>query len=378
MNGEASNSSACQLGIKFYWLLLAMLLSAPAAAKPDLQQIITIDGVTLVRDHQNHQVFYYLKSHKKLAVKNGMPDFNYAVNRYLGKQQTGDEGEFRVRGVIKFSVITSFIDTDYKQLTEKLEARYGGAITLKAAPIKDSFNRLVYATIEGQENQKFEGVLEGGHDREEFKAQAENSTGRIFGSAHQRFTIGLAGKDANLFWENFARDNLSLSLAYGWTIDGVILDKNDQWVPSSYQVNDSLPIDVSIQKYPGLFTKNELWQNLQFAYTKLKIMCYDFINLEKTDLYYVNVEVRFKTMRDRNYVEEVKFTADGDLYERDISFELANDIKDGYQYRVRRLTSEGEMIRSKWQHSKTPWLDVSLSGAELGALENSIDEEQNP
>jgi hypothetical protein len=347
--------------------LFICLFSCKSNAAPDLKEVINIDGVTVFRDHQQSDVFYYHKSARKLAERNNKPDFHYSVNRYLGNLQTGDSDVFWVRGVIKFSTRSGFLETDYEQVRQQLSLRYGVAARLLAAPVVDSYNRLVYATIDAPKgetsNEKaFNGELEGGQTHVGSADESANtSTGRIFAASYQRFTIGVSGNDANLFWENFAHDNLTLSLAYGWTVGGKIQDESDNWVDSSYQINNSLPISVSAKTYPSLFSKNELWQQINHAYSSVKLMCYDFINVIETDLYYVNVDIRFKTKRNQFYTQSIKFTADSDSYETDIDFALAGDIKQGYEYRVRRLSNQGELSKTQWLKSTDPWLDVSAT-----------------
>jgi len=360
-------------------LVLGSLItfSYPMHAAPDLQRVTKIDGVTIIGDHEDSRIYYYLKSEKRLSERDGAPDFRYSVNRYIGKKLTGDEDAFWVRGVIKFSAESHFQNTDLQRISDQLASRESHSVVLKSAPILDSYNTLVYATIAQNESEPFAGELSGG-ETTEFESDNEDDQAlgqRVFGAQMQRFTIGLSGNDANLFWENFERNNLSLSLAYGWRINGVIKDQSDAWVPSSYQVSNSLPIQVSFEQYPQLFSKNELWQRVNFAHTGIKVMCYDFINLNNTDLYYVNVELRFMTLRGQHYTREVKFRADSDIYEQDIEFALANDTKDGYEFRIRRMTNEGEMIRTDWQSGTEAWLDVSLSGAELTEMEKATHEE---
>lgn len=362
-------------GLRLLIKMFPVLVAQEIIAAPNLQAVSNIDGVTIIADHENPRAFYYLKSSQHLATRENRPDFRYSVNRYIGKKVTGDEDVFWVRGVIKFSTESHFSQTNLSEIGKTLETRLGQPVTLAAAPIKDSFKKLVYATIDTKDNLDFSGELSAGLESQEVLDSADDIRQRLFGSRKQRFTIGLSGNDANLFWENFERDNLSLSLGYGWTIPGVVKNENDEWIASEYQVNNSLPIRVSIQQYPQLFSKNELWQRVSFAHSGLKIMCYDFINLEHSDLYYVNVEVRFNTLRDQQYTKEVKFRAGTETYEQDISFELANDIKGGYQYRVRRLTNDGEMTRSEWINDAAAWLDVSLSAAALTELEKNQDEE---
>jgi hypothetical protein len=362
--------------------LSVCLFSGQSNAAPNLKEVINIDGVTVFRDHQDSDVFYYHKSARKLAKRDNKPDFHYSVNRYLGNIQTADSDAFWVRGVIKFSTRSGFLETDYEQVRQQLSQRYGVSARLLAAPVIDSYNRLVYTTIESSKEQAFNGELEGGQARDVSGDESANvvPSGRIFAASYQRFTIGVSGNDANLFWENFAHDNLTLSLAYGWSVSGKIQDESDNWVDSSYQINNSLPITVSAKTYPSLFSKNELWQRINHAYSSLKLMCYDFINAIESDLYYVNVDIRFKTRRNQFYSQSIKFTADDDAYETDIDFALAGDIRQGYEYRVRRLSNQGALSKTGWLKSTTPWLDVSATAPYFQApqLDQAPQRNQSP
>ena len=356
-------------------IIVFAMIAGFAHAAPNLQQVSNIDGVTVFADHEDAGKYYYLKSSKRLGRRDNSPDFQYSVNRYIGKGLTGDADEFWVRGVIKFSTESYFKNTDFSSIEDALESQAGRPVKLVAAPITNSFNKLVYTTINSTSERNFSGELVGGHSDEAPLNVEESSEQRLFGSQTQRFTIGLSGNDANLFWENFARDNLALSVDYGWTIAGLIQDQNNEWIESIYRISNSLSVDVSFSEYPQLFSKNELWQRVGFAYSGLKVMCYDFINLEHSDLYYVNVEVRFETLKGQLYSKEIKFRANSETYEQDISFELANNIKDGYQYRVRRMTNEGDMTRTDWIDGDAAWIDISMSAAQLTEYENINNEE---
>ena len=371
-----------QAYIRLSWFLVFIGLVNWVHAAPDLQSAHNIKGVTIFADHQKPDTFYYLKSSKKLLWRDQAPDFHYLINRYIGNRKTGDEDVFWVRGVVKFTTITDFAELRYKDIVDQLEEKHAKTIHLIAAPVMDSFNKLVYATIKEEPGElRQEGEFEGGYSSESSSVNSDAGLTKIFGSRQQRYTIGLTSNDANLFWESFQRGKLNLSLAYGWVVSGVVKDESDGWLKSSYSVNDTVPIRVSMQEHPHLFTKNELWQKVQFAHSELTIMCYDFINLEKSELYNVTVDVRFETLRNQQYEDRVKFIANSDEYEKLVSFELINDIKQGYEYRVRRLSMDGTRTDTGWLQSNSAWLDVSLSVAELSELEllsdNHEDGEQN-
>lgn len=331
-------------------------------------------------DHQQPDIFYYLRSSKRLVQQDQGPDFQYHLNRYIGHRQTGNKDQFWVRGVIKFSTTSDFEDSSYQAVREQLSSEIEGDAKLLSAPVSTSYNRLVYAKIESDDSSEYAGELAGGvvsgNDQMADQGNGAETEGTISGSLKQRYTIGLTALDAELFWENFHNDNLNLSLSYGWTVAGMILDANDHWVASQYQINDVLPITVSPREYPQLFNRNELWQRLQFTHSNLLVMCYDFINAQQTDLHYVLVQVRFPTLRDQYYSESTKFTAGSAEYEKTLKFQLANDIKKGYEYRVRRLAVDGRLTQTEWIASNNAMLDVSASVSELSGFNQANHEGQ--
>lgn len=355
----------------------ALLLFAQSVfAAPNLQDVRQFPGLIIFSDHLKSDTFYYIRNVKHLATKEQRPDFQYHLNRYLGHKQLGNQNEFWVRGVLKFATTSDTSQSSYQELKESLSLETNRNVKLLAAPVTDSYNKVIYATIESNEGENFNGELDGGHVSSVSSGKESSNDGKkIFSSDAQRYTIGLTAHDAELFWQNFERDNLALSLSYGWSVKGVIKDASDEWVDSDYAIGNSLPITVSPKDYPELFKRNELWQRLQFAHRNLMVMCYDFINVENSDLYYVLVDVRFPTLRKQLYQESIKFTAGSGIYEKVIPFELANDIKEGYEYRVRRLSIDGQLTQSDWLKSSSAILDVSASESELANFVEPDNEE---
>jgi hypothetical protein len=354
--------------------VVMLSLAECAAAAPNLQDAFTISGVKAFRDHQSPHIFYYLKGEKRLFIRDKLPDFRYDVNRYIGNRQTGDTGTFSVRGVIRFQTSSEFLGTSLAEVADELAARFATNVELKAAPIAHAFNKLVYETITPVDDHENHGEIDGGLVTT-VSEETEESPRQRFASQRQRFTIGLETLDANFFWENFKRENLILSLAYGWEVAGVIPDNEDGWTQSTYTVANTLPIEVSPEQYPSLFSKNELWQRVEVAHSNLMVMCYDFINLAKLNLYYVIVDIRFKTLGNRIYQESVKFMSDSHEYEQQIRFQLANDLEQGYEYRIHRLYMDGTRQGTDWQSANKPVLDVSMSIDELKVKETSTGED---
>ncbi len=370
----------------FLCSLVVIFSMKSAIAEPDLTKVISFDeftGVQFFQDHQSKDIFYYVKTKKRLVKKNGQPDFHYSMNRFIGNRLTENENAFSVKGVVKLQTTFASPKTNQAKLLSLLKTIHIGKVILKPAPISNTFNKLNYALINSSKDVEENGEVDGGfltnqsgEDTDTNETElSQVKIHNIYASKKQRFTIGLDGHDANLFWEGFSKNKLILSLSYGWEISGVIPDNNNGWKQSTVLISDSLPIDVSFKKNPELFKKNELWQRVKHAYSTILVNCYDFINAEYSDLYYVKVELRFTTLRNQQYVESVKFTADSDEYEKNVRFKQVNDIENGYEYRVRRLFNNGDQSKSAWIKANNRVIDASLTLDEIRALQKNQSEQ---
>jgi len=349
-----------------------------AQASPNLSSIKSFkefQGIKFFQDHKDENLFYYVETKKHLVIKDGKPKFQYVMNRFIGNRLTENKDEFSVKGIVKFQIETNSVNINQTKLQSLLNSIHPGKIILKRAPITNTFNKLTYALVNSIDGKEDNGEIDGGFVSDEsedtLSSKEEESTKKfnILAARKQRFTVGLDSHDANLFWEGFTNNKLILSLGYGWEISGVIADINNVWKKDTLLISDSMAIDVSYDKYPELFKKNELWQRVKHAYSTILVDCYDFINAEYSDLYYVKVELRFTTLRKQQYVESVKFTADSDEYEKNVRFKQVNDIENGYEYRIRRLFNNGDQSKSAWIQASNRVIDASLTLEEITALQ---------
>ena len=363
MNTKQNKFSSSNLKIVFMILVLILLVHIKVSvnAAPNVDYAFKIGDVLILPDHLDAKTFYYLKGNVEIAKRDDVPKFNFTINRYIGKNILGDDGEFWVRGVVKFSTVNVFGSDKYNDVKRQLQTEYGNDIKLVHAPIKNSNTKLVYKTI-AEQDQK-EGELAINAISSEDGGSASGVT--VLVSEHRNYLLGLQAHDSELFWSNFENNNLQLSVAFTWIVNGKTQDQNNNWLDSFYELNNAIPIQVSMQQYPQLFKRNELWQNVKVAHTNLMVHCYDFINSEDTDLYRVDVEIRFKTLNDDYYFETVRFTKNSDEYDQEIPFRLVSEFDKGFEFRVHRMTLEGEKTVSDWARSKGAFLDVTMPIVEM-------------
>ena len=350
-------------------ILVFMLLihtKKSVSAAPNVDAAFKIGDVLILPDHLDANTFYYLKGNVEIAKRDDTPKFNFSINRYIGKNILGDDGAFWVRGVVKFSTVNVFGTDKYSDIKRKLQTDYGHNIKLVHAPIKNSQTKLVYKTIADQDQREGELNINAISSDNDGIASDVN----VVVSEKRNYLLGLETHDSELFWSNFENDNLQLSVAFTWTISGKTQDQQNNWLDSVYVLNNAIPVDVSMQQYPQLFKKNELWQNVKVAHTNLMVHCYDFINSEESDLYRVDVDIRFKTLNDDYYFETVRFTKDSDEYDQEIPFRLVSEFDKGFEFRIHRMTLDGEKTVSDWAHSKGAFLDVTKP---LDKMDSNLD-----
>jgi hypothetical protein len=317
-------------------------------------------GLQVFKDHQKSNTFYYAATQLELGTVKQHPAFRYDLNRYMGKKETSDKQAFRVRGILSFMVKPVVSASLYQQVREKLAKKNIGTVEVLPAPVKKFQSHLVYLVTGSDDVPESSGTIEGGVSTE--TAESKNSG---TGWSKRSFTIALMGIDADLFWQSFKQGSMILSLAYNWEINGVKPDNNSGWTASPYQISGTLPIDVSYAKHPNLFSRNEIWQTMSLAHTRLTVSCYDFINAIVSGLYKVTVEIRFLTERNQEYVERVKFQEKDEQYERVIKFRLPKNLQAGYDYRVQRVYVDGKVEQSEWLRHDDALLDVSLALSDL-------------
>ncbi|CAH1211293.1 exported hypothetical protein [Candidatus Nitrotoga sp. BS] len=339
--------------------LMCLMHWTPAYSKPDVTSSFNVLGLQIFKDHQKRNTYYYATTQLELETAKQHPAFRYDLNRYMGKKETSDKQVFRVRGILSFAAKPTISASLYQQVREELAKQNTGIIEVLPAPVKKFQSHLVYLITGSDDVPDATGTIAGGVSTETAESKSSGT-----GWSKRSFTIALMGIDADLFWQSFEKGSMILSLAYNWEINGV-KPENEGWVASPYQISGTLPIDVYYDDYPGLFSRNEIWQTMSLAHTHLTVACYDFINAIASGLYKVTVEVRFLTERDQEYVERVKFQERDEEYERIIKFRLPKNLQAGYDYRVQRIYVDGKIEQSEWMKHDDALLDVSLALSDI-------------
>jgi hypothetical protein len=336
------------------WLVIvaAWLPVSTVCAAPDWSSAENVGGIPVYRDHVRQGRYYYAPAGFRLAYRDGQPEFQYKIFRYIGTRQTGDSNAFELRGILSFSMEQ---DIDYETLTRvksQLRQRVGFE-WLRPLPIDNFSSALQYAVIETD----VAGEIGGGSSAE----SAESGDEAVW--RKRVFMIGLRPRTAELLWDGFHEGRLQLSLSYAWEAKGKVRSSSDgHWETRERVFSDAVPISLDARQFRDHFQQIDSWAGIAFDKTMVSVSCYDFIDEEPTELYRVTVEIKFRTLRDQDYVEKVTFQRGELNFEKDVSFRLAKDLEQPYQYRVTRIFSSGRPTeQTGWLQHSGQHLDITTT-----------------
>lgn len=324
-------------------------------ALPDFGRGIDMNGIWIYPDNLKRGQYYYSPPKLELATKDGAPIFNYSIFRFLGTKETRTENEFRVRGVLSFEIKTKTNRAILAKIKQRLSGK-GQVVLLRPLPVERFVSKLQYNTIDNNDKNQ-SGVLTGSVHK-----QAGTKSGNNDEAAWEsrKFIIGLNPLTSQLFWDNFKKNNLQLSFSYRWVVEGMVSDSKNPEKTVSKEYGDSFPILVSMKKYPNLFERIESWQKMNASHTSITVICYDFINEKKPDLYLVTVKIKYKNMRGNDSTITIKYRKGDDQYEKKVNFRLARLINNSYEYRITRLYMDGSEKTQTWKKHDGFYLDVSM------------------
>jgi hypothetical protein len=152
----------------------------------------TINGITVFRDYQDTNQFFYLPSDKVRIAKNGK---GIQFVAYIdGEVVEGTEPEFkddldRTGGFLTLEVELGPNDSEVEELKEELESEVGGDVKLAQVPFKDGEVKLVmFGSTGGDANPAVDFTVAG------------SAKPSLFGKQTAVFSLQLGGKEAQIMW----------------------------------------------------------------------------------------------------------------------------------------------------------------------------------
>lgn len=300
-------------------LALALLASAAWGA-PNLDGFRDAAGVRIYPDHQKADRFYLAPAAPQLNTSGGA-GYGLDVFRYVGTKAAGDQGAFRVRGVLSLSWVRERSPAQTASIRKTIRSEGIAVPKLRSMPVSRTTVRLLYGGLERRWDFENRGFV-------------------------REVRLPLDPVLAEVLWEAVAAGQIQVSMVLEETLAGVRRVDGD-WKEDAVGQSQTLPVALDMSAHPEAFARIDLGGRQQRGYTGVDVLCFDFIEGRADDLYAKQVEVSIPTPG-RNLVEQVEFRAGGD-YRRRIDFPLSRDLDRPYRYRVIRIRQDGHRIAGPWR-----------------------------
>ena len=346
--------------LRAWYLVATFVIGLPAAGAPVWETAETVAGLTVFRDHQDSHRFYFEPAGYRIAEADGAPRVFFRIFRYLGTAETRDQGEFRISAILSIDAEQETVAERYGPALQALRRRDASA-SLRPLPIDGFDAELIYAVIGGDASGTLSAGGSGNTAPEDgdIDVAAEHVGPTVEHWTKRRFTVPLDELTAQLFWDNFENDQLQLSLSHRLVSAGMRRTSADEWEPIERSFAGSVPVHVSMQEHASHFSRTETWALANRRRTDVIVTCYDYTERTDDELFRVAVDVRFKTLRDQDYVETVRFEAGEMETEKTISFRLARNLDEPYLFRVTRLFNSLPEEKGSWTEHRGLILDVT-------------------
>jgi hypothetical protein len=346
--------------LRAWHVVAALVIGLPAAAAPVWESAETVAGLAVYRDHQDSHRFYYEPAGYRIAVVDDAPQVFFRIFRYLGTAETRDQGEFRISAILSIDAEQATVAERYGPALQALRRRDARA-SLRPLPVDGFVAELTYAVIGGDEAGTLSAAGSGGAASDDGGADvaAEEAEPTVEHWTQRRFTIPLDELTAQLFWDNFENDRLQLSLSHRLVSAGMRRTAVDAWERDERSFANTMPVHISMQEHASHFSRTETWALANRRRTDVVVTCYDYTERADDELFRVTVDVRFKTLRNQDYVETVRFDAGAVETDKTISFRLARNLDEPYLFRVTRLFHSLPEEKGPWIEHRGLILDVT-------------------
>jgi len=337
-----------------------------------------INGLQVYPDQIKKNVFYYSPGTLIMATDNfGDPLFQFLQLRYSGTAVMGDQGVFKYKSLLEFTVKMNNPPSESREkVNQLLSVKYGSKIELIPIPIRKIKATLVYALAEETEHRPVTpAILDGTFDEKE---DTESETSEYW--SERTFNLNLDNYSSQLFWNALSKGQVLMSIGYAFYATGVqnilkpqisvvgieskqIREQMDQMLKEEKMDSiskmilikaDAFPVTIDIKKHSGKIKKidiNESW--IPPGYAVMDIRCYDFNNEIRKDLYAKRLEICATGMDGNEVRQNVTFFASSpDIYSRNLKFKYAIKLNKPYKYRIIEINNDAAPKYGKWLEEK--------------------------
>ncbi len=311
--------------MKWFAGILFLFFALPVHGAPDLGTYRDIEGVRVFQDHKQAGLWYLSPAVPTLAVhEDGTADYALDVFRYHGRKGTGDQGAFKVHGVMSVAIERQRESSTTGKIRKALGRAGFKGVRLRSMPVTEANIKLAFGDQGNSWQQK---TRWGG----------------------RQLVLPLTPEMTQVLWSAVENGQTLVSLSVAELFSGV-RKKDKEWQDDSTSLSWTLPIEMDMTAHPGQFRKNDLGGRMSHGYTGIDVFCFDFIEELDPELYAKIVRVAIPTSG-RELIEEITFRDDGE-YRARIDFKLAKNMDRPYKVQVIRVLRDGNRQEGAWVHKQ--------------------------
>lgn len=369
-------------------LLGALLFfCGPVLAVPDLATQMEVEEITVVRDREASNTFYYLPNSLDIGRDDdGGPRLTYTSTAYSGSVVHGDAGIVDFRVSLYARVVRKNHDAaKYQSAVSELKRRFGAQVVLREMPISKVEASLLYARLDGEPvaigtgffepTQVNDDVNSVWQERDVFLLLDTNSA-QVLEAALRNGTLGVSltysfYAEAWIASEEVGEVTISGSVEDAIVLESLVVDEffEEQVSPKPSAVivaAGAIPIEIAPEYRDSRIRRYHLDGTAPPDYASLVIYCFDFQNSAQSTLFEKVVEFEATGVTGGTTKHAAVFSNDApELYGRTIRFPFAVDLTEPFRWRVHDLLLSGELITSEW-HTETSWAEtIDVSGSSV-------------
>jgi hypothetical protein len=327
-------------------------------------------------------LYYYGPKELELAqLDSGKPDVHFLLMRYVGTAAAGDRGAIVHRSLLSIRVMLPTIRAEEIRTAKQVLRTGGSDVEIRPLPIRRLEAALIYTQVGTAEEQATPATLPKGHFQE-----SDNSPGTSSSDSYwtdRVYTLSLDAATAQIFWNALQQGQVVLSVGYAFIADGVappdvqvqLKGPKELTTELSRQINESgvapksstplrsvvqagaFSVSADAQKWPDLFVRADLNEQVPPGYASLDVYCYDF-QQGATDLYEKKIEIDAESVNGRRMRLQTSFKwKQPDIYARTLRFPFAVRLDRPYRYRIVETTRSGEIRQMPWTE-RTSWVQI--------------------
>ncbi len=362
-----------------------MIVSATAGAYPDLGTQFSIGELTVIRDKESPNTFYYLPDDLVIPEReDGGPHLAFTVAVYTGRSVHGDQGERYVRSTF-FSRLrrTQREPTAYDDALSSLQQQFGSRVILREIPLANVEARILYSDVDGEQHHAGDGFLEpaaGGqgrtlwHERDVFLS-FDNATAQILKRQLEEGSLGISLSYSFYAYAWLASDGDGELTGSADIVDELTdtTSTEDAERPELIAIkSDAFPIRIGEAFRDSRIRLYHIDETMPPDYASLVVYCFDFRNEEREGLFEKVVLVEASGVAGGTTRHSAVFSSDSpDVYARTVRFPFAVDLRKPYRWRVEEILETGEFQSSRWRESET-WADIIDASGDVTTWDDDL------